>query len=45
MEISTEIIGSMPGVIAAGMAASTLVVVAVSVIVSGFKALLKLIGR
>ena len=45
MEISTEILDVMPMVIAAGAASSCLVVVAMSVIVSGFKALIRMIGR
>lgn len=45
MEISTEIFDAMPMVIAAGMSVSCLVVVAASVVVSGFKALIRMIGR
>ena len=45
MEISTEIFEAMRGAVAAGMAVSCLVVVAASVVVSGFKALLRMIGR
>lgn len=44
-EISLEIAEALPGVIAGGFAAGVFVVLAVSVCVSGFKALLHMIGR
>ena len=44
-QISLEVMESMPGVVAVGFAAGVLVVSAVSVVVSGFKALLRMIGR
>lgn len=40
-----EALNLMPEYFAAGMAVSCIVVTAVSVVVSGFKALTKLIGR
>lgn len=43
--VSLEILDAMPTVIAGGMAVGVLVVSAVSVIVCGFKALLRLVGR
>lgn len=43
--VSLEAVEAMPGVVAAGFAAGVLVVSAVSVVVSGFKALLRIIGR
>lgn len=42
--VSLEAVEAMPGVVAAGFAAGVLVVSAASLIVSGFKALLKLAG-
>ncbi len=44
-QISLEVMEAMPGVVAAGFASGVLVVSAVSVLVSGFKALLRMIGR
>lgn len=44
-QISLEVMEAMPGVVAAGFAAGVLVVSGVSVIVSAFKALLRIIGR
>lgn len=44
-EISLEVLEAMPGVVAAGFCAGVLVVSAVSLVVSGFKALIKMIGR
>ena len=44
-QISLEVMEAMPGVVAAGFAAGVLVVSAVSVVVSAFKALLRIIGR
>jgi len=44
-EVSLEILNGIPAVVASGMAVGVLVVSAVSVCVSGFKALLKMIGR
>lgn len=43
--ISLEAVEVMPGVVAVGFAAGVLVVSGVSVIVSAFKALLRIIGR
>lgn len=43
--ISLEIAESIPGVVAVGFAAGALVVSAASLVVSGFKALLRMIGR
>lgn len=43
--ISLEILDSIPVVFSGGMAVSILIVSAVSVCVSGFKALLRMIGR
>lgn len=45
MEISTEIFEAMSGAVAGGMAASIIIVSAMSVVVSGLKALLRMIGR
>lgn len=44
-EVSLDILEGMPGVIAAGMAASFLVVSAAGALVGGFKALINLMGR
>ncbi len=44
-EVSLEILDAVPVVIAAGMAGSCLVVVAAIIVVSGFKALIRMIGR
>jgi len=44
-EVSLEILNGIPTVVAGGMTAGVLVVSAVSAFVSGFKALLKMIGR
>ena len=44
-EVSLEIVEGVPEVIAIGMAVSCLVVSAAGALVSGFKALLQLIGR
>lgn len=44
-EVSLEILEYIPAVVAGGMGVSILVVSAVSASVSGFKALLKMIGR
>lgn len=43
--VSLEAVEAMSGVVAVGFAAGVLVVSAVSLIVSGFKALLRMIGR
>ena len=43
--VSTEIFEAMPEVVAIGMGVSCLSVVAMSLVVSGFKALLRMIGR
>lgn len=43
--VSLEAVEAMPGVVAAGFAAGVLVVSAVSVVVSGFKAFIKMVGR
>ena len=43
--VSLEAVEAMPGIVAAGFAAGVLVVSAVSLVVSGFKALLRIIGR
>lgn len=43
--ISLEVVEAMPDVVAVGFAAGVLVVSGVSVIVSAFKALLRIIGR
>ena len=44
-EVSLEILEAMPGVVLGGLGVSILVVSAVSVLASGFKALLRMIGR
>ncbi len=44
-EVSLEILDQIPVVVAGGMAVGILVVSAVSLVVSGFKALLRMIGR
>ena len=43
--INLEAVEAMPGVVAVGFAAGVLVVSGVSVIVSAFKAFLRIIGR
>ncbi len=43
--VSLEILDYIPFAVAGGMTTSILVVSAVSLVVSGFKALLKMIGR
>ena len=43
--VSLAAVEAMPGVVAVGFAAGVLVVSAASVFVSGFKALLRIIGR
>lgn len=43
--VSLDIVDAMSGVIAAGMAASCLIVSAAGAFVGGFKALISLIGR
>ncbi len=43
-EVSLEILDYIPFVVAGGMAVSVLVVSAVSLVVSGFKALLRIAG-
>lgn len=43
--VSLEAVEGMPGVVAAGFAAGVLVVSAVSVVVSGFKAFIRIVGR
>lgn len=43
--MSLEAVEAMPGIVAAGFAAGVLVVSGVSVVVSAFKALLRVIGR
>lgn len=45
LTVSLDIVDAMPGVIAAGMVVSCLVVSAVGALVGGFKALISLIGR
>lgn len=45
MEISMQIFDSVPLVFGVGMGLSALVVVAASLVVSCFKALIKLVGR
>ena len=45
LTVSLDIVDAMPGVIAAGMAVSCLVVSAAGALVGGFKALISLIGR
>ncbi len=44
-QLSTEIIASIPVAVAIGFSSGALVVSAVSAFVSGFKALLKMMGR
>lgn len=44
-QISLEVLEAMPGVVAVGFAAGVLVVSGVSLVVSAFKALLRMIGR
>ncbi len=43
--VSLEILDYIPIVVAGGVAVSVLVVSAVSLVVSGFKALLRMVGR
>lgn len=43
--VSLEAVEAMPGIVAAGFAAGVLVVSAVSVVVSGFKAFIRIAGR
>ncbi len=43
--VSLEAVEAMPGVVATGFAAGVLVVSGVSVIVSAFKAFIRMIGR
>ena len=45
LQISLEVMEAMPGVVAAGFAAGVLVVSGVSVVVSAFKAFIRIIGR
>lgn len=45
MEISTEIFSAVPSVFGVGLGLSALVVVAASLVVSCFKALIKMVGR
>ena len=45
MEVSTAIFDAVPMVVLLGMAFSCLSVVAMSLVVSGFKALLRMVGR
>ncbi len=44
VEVSMEILGYIPFAVTGGIAVSVLVVSAVSVVASGFKALLRMIG-
>ena len=44
-QISLEVMEAMPRVVAAGFAAGVLVVSGVSVVVSAFKAFIRIIGR
>ena len=44
-QINLEVMEAMPGVVAAGFAARVLVVSGVSVVVSAFKAFIRMIGR
>lgn len=43
--LNLEVVEAMPAVVAAGFAAGVSVVSAVSVLVSGFKAFIRMIGR
>lgn len=43
--VNVEVLEAMPGVVAAGFASGVLVVSAVSALVSGFKAFIKMVGR
>ena len=43
--LNLEVVEAMPAVVAAGFAAGVPVVSAVSVLVSGFKAFIRMIGR
>lgn len=43
--VNLEAVEAMPGIVAAGFAAGVLVVSAVSVVVSGFKAFIRIAGR
>ena len=43
--LNLEVVEAMPAVMAAGFASGVLVVSAVSVLVSGFKAFIRMIGR
>ncbi len=45
LEVSLEIVDAIPAVVSLGMTSACLVVLTVGVLVSGFKALLQLIGR
>lgn len=45
LTVSLDIVDAMPGIIAAGMAVSCLVVLAVGLLVGCFKTLIKIIGR
>jgi len=45
LEVSLDIVDAVPAVVALGMTSACLVVLAVGALVSGFKALLQLIGR
>jgi len=45
LEVSLEIVGAIPAVVALGMTSACLVVLTVGALVSGFKTLLRLIGR
>lgn len=43
--VNLEVVEAMPGIVAAGFSVGVLVVSGASVIVSAFKALLRMIGR
>lgn len=43
--VSLEAVEAMPGIVAVGFTVGVLVVSAVSVFVSGFRALLRMVGR
>ena len=45
LEVSLEIMDAVPAVVALGMTSACLVVLTVGALVSGFRALIKLIGR
>ena len=45
LEVSLEVMDAVPAVLALGMTSACIVVLTVGALVSGFKALLRLIGR